>query len=181
MPSKFKALRSLPKVVLNLGSATSVVSCDLRENLLSESLMNRRERIAQKLVRIAVLREQASLVALAEAEREREEAAAVVAEIEAAQARAEAELTRGGVLSGLNRELLWTNRSRARVDRELGEELLAESARVLDAARAEMYQRKQQVRSRERVYDYVHAEAIAELRKKEQRELDDLAGQRWSA
>ena len=120
-------------------------------------------------------------VALAEAEREREEAAAVVAEIEAAQARAEAELTRGGVLSGLNRELLWTNRSRSRVDRELGEELLAESARVLDAARAEMYQRKQQVRSRERVYDYVHAEAIAELRKKEQRELDDLAGQRWRA
>lgn len=143
--------------------------------------MNRRERIAQKLVRMAEVREQVSLVALAQAERDRAEAEAVVAEMEAAQARAEAELTCGGVLSGLNRELLWTHRSRARVDRELGEELLAESARVLDAARSELFERKQHVQTRERVYGYVHGEKIAELRKKEQRELDDLAGQRWSA
>ncbi|PKN54058.1 MAG: hypothetical protein CVU56_28620 [Deltaproteobacteria bacterium HGW-Deltaproteobacteria-14] len=67
------------------------------------------------------------------------------------------------------------------MDRELGEELLAESARVLDAARAELCVRKQHVQTRERVYGYVHGETITERRKQEQREIDDLAGQRWSA
>ena len=143
--------------------------------------MSRRERIAQKLVRMAELHEQASLVAVVQAERQRADAEAVVAEMEAAQEQAEAELTGGGVLSGLHRELLWANRSRARIDRELGEQLLAQSAQLLEGARADLLERKQHLQGRERVYTYVHAQMMAELRKQEQREIDDIAGQRWGA
>lgn len=141
--------------------------------------MSRRDRIAQKLVRIAELHEQRSLIAVVQAEQERAEAEAVVAEMEAAQARAERELTGGGVLDGTARELLWTVRSRARVDRQLGEQLLERSAAEVERARAEHVAKRQDLQVREKVHAHLRGQWISERAAKEQRELDELVSQRW--
>lgn len=141
--------------------------------------MSRRERIAQKLVRLAEVREQVSMVAVARAEEARDEAAAEVAALDAAQERAEAQLTGHGVLSGLDRELLWIHRSRARIERQTTEERLALTDAQVAGARAELTTQKKHLAVRERVFDHVHAEMAMERMKKEQGELDELVTLRW--
>lgn len=140
--------------------------------------MSRRERIVETVHRIAEVHEKEAMLGLSRAEQARREANEVVEALAAENDAAEAELTGGGELGAVERELLWAHRSWFRRELEHSEERLALTEAEVESAKAKLTDRKRETRIRERVMDHVQGEARAERAGKAQKELDDIVSTR---
>lgn len=140
--------------------------------------MTRRERIVEKVHRIAEAREKQALIGLGRVEAAHREVRAAAEALEHDDAAAEAQLTGAGQLGAVERELLWTHRAWSSRERTSTAEQLALSEADVSAARARLDRLKRETRIRERIKDRVQGDALKARDDRAQRELDELANQR---
>src|SRR5690606_16012834 len=100
--------------------------------------MTRRERIVEKVHRIAEAREKQALIGLGRVEAAHREVRAAAEALEHDDAAAEAQLTGAGQLGAVERELLWAHRAWSSRERTSTAEQLALSEADVSAARARL-------------------------------------------
>jgi len=142
--------------------------------------MTRRKQIVDTLARLAAVKEQQANLARGRAEDAERAAQAEAQALEQVEATGESQLMGQGTLGTVERELLWAHRTWVQRERIVTEERLALTAQQVAEAQARLDARKRDTRVREKVRDHVGATEQAERDYKSQKELDDIAGVRFT-